>query len=314
MHMKKFVAPDLQSGWIEIYREFGEDAIIISIKEIDGKFEIIAATPVEKEDKEHPKSILEQITSEFKSEEDTEGVEDILSLAINLKTSKPDIKRFISNFVNQHFSNISKLENRRKLIEEKAESKSLQKRFINILGGVATGKSTTAVKIIANLKFTEGKKVALASFDYFKVGGFETVKRFCEIMQVPFFQIKSKKDLIMFKDDFEMYEYVVFDTPGNLGELEDTFEIVKLLSESENTENILTVSLDKKETVIKKEISFFSSFNISSVILTKFDEVSLEEFLMTLSNIPYKVSFITNGLNVPNDIMPVSKLIEKVEV
>ncbi len=315
MYMKKFIAPDLQTGWIKINEELGEDAIIISVKEIGDEFEIIAASanPSIKEETKENYTFLEKLKSEFSSEKDIENLENLFEVALKLKNTKAEIKKFASKYTYKSLNHLTQMESKTQLIKNKIYPKKLQRKFLNILGGIATGKTTTVVKLAANLKFNQEKNVAIASFDFFKVGGFENLKKFCEIMQVSFFPIKSEKDLIAYKDDFENFDHVLFDTPGNLKSLEDTASLISFISQSENTENILVVSLDKKDTVIEREISYFSKFNINHCILTKYDEVEEMEFLMTLSNIPYKVSFITNGLNIPSDIFELENLLEKVE-
>ncbi|RUM47655.1 MAG: hypothetical protein DSY47_06660 [Hydrogenothermus sp.] len=316
MYMKKFIAPDLQTGWIKIYEELGEDAIIISVKEIENEFEIIAASanPIKYQKNKEKRTFLEKLRSEFTSDKDIENLEKLFEIVISLKNSKDEIKKFASKFSYKSLYKLSEIKSKSELIKKKIYPKKLQKKFLNIFGGIATGKTTTVVKLAANLKFNQEKKVAVASFDFFKVGGFENLKKFCEIMQVSFFPIKSEKDIIAYKDDFENFDHVLFDTPGNLKNLEDTANLISYISQSENSENILVISLDKKDTVIEREIQYFSNFNIHHCILTKFDEVEEYEFLMGLANVPYKVSFITNGLNIPNDIFELEELLEKVEV
>ncbi|EDP73171.1 hypothetical protein HG1285_05505 [Hydrogenivirga sp. 128-5-R1-1] len=107
----------------------------------------------------------------------------------------------------------------------------------------------------------------------------------------------------------------MFDTPGNLNELNDTEKLINYISLSNNSENILIISLDKKEAIIKKEIEYFSKFNISHSILTKYDQLGeKEELFITLSNIPFKVSYVSTGLRVPKDIIEFEALIQKLEV
>jgi flagellar biosynthesis protein FlhF len=312
--MKKIVAPDLQTGWVKIYKELGEDAVIISIKEINNQFEIIAASAEPINTSEDKYSFVDKIKSEFSTDKDIQNLERLFETAINLKNSSEDIKKFASNFVVKSLDKLSLINSKEELIKSKTYPKKLQKRFLNILGGIATGKTTTVVKLAAILKFNRNKNIAVASFDFFKVGGFENLKKFCEIMQVSFFPIKSEKDIIAYKDDFKNFDHVLFDTPGNLKNLEETANLISYISQSEDTENIIVVSLDKKETVIEREIKYFANFNIDHCILTKFDEVNEYEFLMGLANIPYKVSFITNGLNIPNDIFELENLLKEIGV
>ncbi len=46
MQVKKFVVKTIEEGWLKIYKELGENPVILSIKEINGAFEILAAKSV----------------------------------------------------------------------------------------------------------------------------------------------------------------------------------------------------------------------------------------------------------------------------
>lgn len=311
MYMKKFIVESIQEGWKKINDELGENAIIINISQSEDKLEIIAASPNKKDVSDD--KFKNPIEANFKTEKDFEGLESLLNFLIKLKPLNLKKKKFISDYIYTNFSNYIN-SNDKELLNLKVEGNSLAKKFITVLGGIATGKTTTIAKLASILKFSRNKKIAIASFDFFKISGFDSLKKFAEIMQIPFFPIKNEKDIISYKDSFEDYDHIIFDTPGNLKELKDIEKFVNYVVYTNNSENILTISLDKKESIIKKELEYFAKFNISHVILTKFDELSTEEELfITLSNIPYKVSYITNGLNVPTDIFEFKEIFEKLE-
>lgn len=310
--MKKFVVKSIQEGWNQINKELGENAIIISIKELQGEFEIIAASPVGKI--ENKSNISKSILDSLKTEDDIKGLEKILNIAVQLKDKKEEKKKLISDLIESFFLKYTERKED-EILFNRAYKEKLSKKYIVIFGGISTGKTTTIAKLASMLKFNKNKKIAISSFDFFKIGGFDNLKKFAEIMQIPFFPVKNEKDIIYYKDSFEDYDHIIFDTPGNLKNLKEIEKLVGYISDSENSENILTISLDKKENIIKSEIEYFAKFNIDHCILTKFDElVNKKEVFITMSNIPYKVSYITDGLNVPSDIFEFEELYEKLEV
>jgi flagellar biosynthesis protein FlhF len=312
--MKKFVVESIQEGWEKINKELGENAIIIDIKEVENKLEIIAAVAVNNKKEKNEIKLIEKLKKEFNSEEDVSKLKNILDFVISLKNKNENKINTVERHLKENFQNYIDADTK-KLIESKILNEKLLKKYITVLGGIATGKTTTIAKIASILKFNLGKKIAIASFDFYKIGGFDSLKKFAEIMQIPFFPIKDEKEIISYKDGLELYDHIIFDTPGNIFELKEIEKLVSFITNSINSENILTISLDKKENIIREEINYFSKFNISHAVLTKYDTLTdKEDLFITLSNIPFKVSFVSTGLKVPSDIVDFSEFLTHIEV
>lgn len=310
MRMKKYIVENLQKGWMLIREELGENAIILSVKEIEGNFEILAATP-EKISQKKENKLFEIFRKKFNKDEDINNIEKLINLLIKIKES--NINQNILNQLQEEIYRIYMpvVEGINSIdILTKIETNPLGKKYINVLGNVSSGKSTTIAKLAAILKFNREKRIAIASFDFYKIGGSESLKKFAEIMQVPFFMIKDEKDLIMHKDAFDEFEHILFDTPGNIKELSEVEKMLSFITSSPEAENILTIPLTKKENLIDKDIKYFSKFKINHMILTKFDEVENKiPLYFVLTNYDYKISYITNGLNVPKDIVEAHQIL-----
>ncbi len=304
MKMKKYTVENLQKGWVLIREELGENAIILSVKEVDGRFEILAASPEKKTQKKEDR-LFEIFKKKFSKNEDIKNLEKLINLLIRIKDSK--IKDSLLNEIQEeiHRNYLPVIEKINSVdILTKIETNPLTKRYINVLGNISSGKSTTIAKLAAILKFNRDKKIAVASFDFYKIGGSESLKKFAEIMQIPFFMIKDEKDLIMYKDSFDEFEHILFDTPGNIKDLSEVEKILTFITSSSDAENILTIPLTKKENLIDRDIRYFSKFKIHHLILTKLDELENRiPLYFVLTNYDYKISYITNGLNVPKDIV-----------
>ncbi|NPA12890.1 MAG: hypothetical protein GXO45_02760 [Aquificae bacterium] len=290
MKLKRYIVEGLQEVWVKMQQDFGGKGIILSIKDIGGKFEILCAST---EDTDIP----------------VKGVK--AEQIADIKTDHP-IALKIQEEINRVYTHILKKIQQGKL-QPQVEENPFTKRFINIFGGVGSGKTTTLVKVASILKFTKGRSVALATFDYFKIEGSQTLNKFAEIMQVPFFMITGEKDLLEYQKTFTEFDHILFDTPGNLQELTEVETLLEVVSNGLEVENILAVSLAKRETLTDKEIDYFSKFNINHLILTHFDLMENEiPLYFVVANYPYKISYITNGANVPKDIIPAQKVINRI--
>ncbi len=297
MNIKKYTVYSIQEGWRKVKEELGEDAIILSVKEIEGLFEIIATSPgKEIKDKALKETSLLKLKS-FLSKLEESDIENPIKEKIEeeiLLTYTPIVENYPIDF------------------QEKVENNPLNKKYIVLFGNVSSGKSITVAKLASILKFEKQKKVCIASFDFYKIGGSESLFSFAEIMHIPYFQIKEEKDLITHKSYLDEFEHIIFDTPGNIKELKEIEKLVYLISKSSQTENILVLPLTKKETLLEKDVQYFSRFNINHLILTKYDQIdNTLPLYYVFGSFNYPVSYITNGVNVPQDIFHVNKLLEE---
>ncbi|ACO04709.1 MAG TPA: hypothetical protein DEP48_01025 [Persephonella sp.] len=300
MKMKIFQVDNLQEGWVKIREDLGDNAIILSIKEIDGRFEILAASPEKKETK--LKKNIHKIDHKFNPLSRLLSILDKGLIPGKLEESLLDEIKGIYLKIAENIEGID--------IQEKIEKDPFKKKYITVLGNISSGKSTTVAKIGAILKFNKNRKIAIASFDFYKIGGSESLKKFCEIMQIPFFLIKNEKDLILYKDAFEEFDHILFDTPGNIKQLPEVEKIVSFITNSSQSENILTVPLTRKENIVEKDINYFSKFNIDHLILTKYDEIQNSiPLIFIILNWNYKISYITDGMDVPKDIKEASEIL-----
>lgn len=297
MLLKKFLAKNIQEGWRKVKETLGEDAIILSIKESDNTFEIIAASPEKKAKDIKGKYLKLANLKSFVTELEKSDIDELIKEEIEeeiVLTYTPIIKTSFTNLFNRIYKD------------------PLNKKFIVLFGNISSGKSITAAKLAAILKFERGKNICIASLDFYKIGGSETVETFSQIMQIPFVKIENEKDFILNKDFFEEFDHVILDTPGNINELKEVEKFSYLISKGSNTENILVIPLTKKERLIEKDIHYFSKFNIKHLILTKYDQIESRlpiYYILSTSN--YPVSYIANGVKVPEDIFHAEKLLEE---
>jgi len=178
-----------------------------------------------------------------------------------------------------------------------------------LVGPTGVGKTTTIAKLAARYAYLLDRpyKVALINLDSFKVGAIEQLGHYAEIMQIEHFVVD---DVDAFKETLEKlegYDVVLVDTAGmspyDTEKFVQTVEFVKTDSPREIEVSLLlsaTVKYEDMEDIYQN----FSFLNLSSVIISKFDETkhfgTLLNFML-LYNLP--MSYFATGQEVPDDLL-----------
>lgn len=175
------------------------------------------------------------------------------------------------------------------------------------VGSTGVGK-TTALAKVASFFYKEGlRDFTFYSFDSYRLGADEQLKRYAEVFEKDFYLIQNKKELENILQKTDKGSVVFIDTAGEGLEkeikLSEIKEYLKLFNKRINTILVLSANSKIKDLVsIKAKFSFF---DISAYIITKLDETktlgSILEFIYNDSqNIP--VVYYTNGQDVPDDM------------
>ena len=197
-------------------------------------------------------------------------------------------------------------------LEVKEEDMSVTK-VMMLVGPTGVGKTTTIAKLAARYAYLMNKpyKVALVNLDNFKVGAIEQLAHYAEIMQVEHIVVD---DVDTFKDTLEHlegYDVVLVDTAGmspyDTQMFINTVEFVKTDSPIA-IEVSLVLSATVKYEDMEDIYQNFSFLNLSSLIISKFDETkhfgTLLNFML-LYNLP--MSYFATGQEVPDDLLFASK-------
>ena len=103
------------------------------------------------------------------------------------------------------------------------------------VGGSGSGKTSTLVKLASHLVVKEKRKVAILTTDSFKVGAVDQLKIYCQILNVPFAVIRSRKDWEWVLGQLANVDHVLVDFPGfQLRELEQIHLLKSLLPPAES--------------------------------------------------------------------------------
>ncbi|MEK7356245.1 MAG: flagellar biosynthesis protein FlhF [Bdellovibrionota bacterium] len=105
-----------------------------------------------------------------------------------------------------------------------------QGRLHLFVGGAGSGKTSSLVKMAAQLVVKEKKKVAILSTDSRKVGSIDQMKIYCQILNVPFAVIRNKSDWEWIMNQLRGVDHVLVDFPGlQLRDLEEIQYLKSLL-------------------------------------------------------------------------------------
>lgn len=182
---------------------------------------------------------------------------------------------------------------------------SFQKRFVNIVGPTGVGKTTTIAKIAAHSVLKKHKKVALITTDTYRIAAVEQLKTYAKILNIPLEVAYSIDDFKKAKEQFAHYDLVLVDSAGrNFRNPLYVEELHKVIDFTDEVETYLVLALTSKYRDMEDIFKQFSLIHIDKVIFTKKDETSFYGTMLTfVEKNRVGVAYITNGQNVPDDIM-----------
>lgn len=178
-----------------------------------------------------------------------------------------------------------------------------------IAGPTGVGKTTTIAKLAADQIFKAGKKVGLITADTYRISAVEQLRTYASILNVPLEVVQSPGDMQRAMARLEDCDLVLMDTAGRnyLNELH-VAELHSLLSLSEQSETYLVLSLTSKMEDMRKITDHFGKYGLDKVIFTKLDETeSCGPLFNLVADYPLLLSYITNGQNVPDDLLSVNR-------
>ncbi|MNO48049.1 Flagellar biosynthesis protein FlhF [compost metagenome] len=182
-------------------------------------------------------------------------------------------------------------------------------RIVYIAGPTGVGKTTTIAKLAAEQLFRQGRKVGLITSDTYRISAVEQLRTYAAILNMPLEVVQSPGDLQRALFRLESCDLVLMDTAGrNYRNEMLVAELQSLLAKELKSETFLVLSLTSKSRDMKKIAEHFGRYQLDKVIFTKLDETgSYGPLFNVLNDFPLKLSYITNGQNVPDDLLLATK-------
>jgi flagellar biosynthesis protein FlhF len=243
-------------------------------------------------------------------------ISDLYNLLIKQEVEKNIAERLIQKVQNQwttslDSTNHEKLLNviRNELLNEFSKIDfggiSFSKKFINVVGPTGVGKTTTLAKIAAQCVLKFNKRVAFITTDTYRIAAIEQLKTYAKILGVPIEVCYNLEDFKTAKEKFNDYDLVFIDTAGrNFRNKEYVEELTKIIDYSEEVETYLVLAITSKYLDMLDIYNQFSIIPINKLIFTKVDETRFFGSILNLIlNSSIGIGYITNGQNVPDDII-----------
>ena len=186
-------------------------------------------------------------------------------------------------------------------------------KIMMLVGPTGVGKTTTIAKLAARYAYLLDRpyKVALLNLDSYKVGAFEQLAHYADIMQIEHITVDGIESFMQGLLELEDYDVILVDTAGMSPY--DTQKLIKTVEyvQSETARKIevdLVLSATVKYEDMYDIYNNFSFLNLNSVIISKFDETKHFGTLLNFMLL-YKVpmSYFSIGQEVPDDLLVASK-------
>lgn len=180
-------------------------------------------------------------------------------------------------------------------------------RVVWLVGPTGVGKTTTIAKLAARAKLNEGRSVGLITLDTFRIAAVDQLQKYAEIIGVPLRVVRNAEELDRELTDSAAagLELVFLDSAGRSHRDEPKMaELKEFLEATPDAEVHLVLSCTTHTRTLENIAERFADIEFDRVILTKVDEtVSMGALVGFLLRLGKPVSYVTDGQNVPDDIM-----------
>jgi flagellar biosynthesis protein FlhF len=336
MKIKKIRARSFKEALAVVRKEFGEDALILSSEDKkDGKVyvEVTAAIDqdieiVDNSHVSHPQlDVSSDHVIEMKSEiqnlrKHIEAMRNT-GFELNLAREKKEMFHFLreksikEEYALKIIERANAIEDIESVLHEDLEASGAEdasfdvrgvsdkstRRIIMLIGPTGVGKTTTIAKL-ASMAIRERSKVALISFDTFKIGAAEQIRIYSRMIGIPLDIVSDRESFAQSIQRFSDRDLILVDTSGHNPKDQEYVNGLKNIYETDipiETQLLLSASSDCD--FLMDTYNYYKAVPINSMAFTKADEAVRMGSIYNLCKLYGKpVRYITTGQKVPGNI------------
>ncbi len=175
-----------------------------------------------------------------------------------------------------------------------------------LIGPSAAGKTTTLLKIAGLAKFAHRRDVAIISVDLERLGTFESLCMYADVMGVPVLAARDRAEVEAALEHFADRELVFIDTPGhNPFDPEQRFAALKPVSGRE-VRHHLVLPATLSPALVADTLAAYDGPALTSLLVTRLDEArGPSAVLAACMSGDLPVSHLAAGRAIPDDIRAV---------
>ncbi|MBL0871311.1 MAG: flagellar biosynthesis protein FlhF [Phycisphaerales bacterium] len=177
---------------------------------------------------------------------------------------------------------------------------------IALIGPTGVGKTTTIAKLAAAYRLRHGKKVALITSDTYRIAAVDQLRTYANIIGVPLRVVHTPAEMQAAVEATRDADVVLIDTAGRSpGDAQRVGELRTFLQAAKPHQTHLVLSSVASEGALMRSAERFGDLKPNLVIFTKLDEAANLGVLVNVARrIDAKLSYVTTGQEVPDDIEP----------
>ena len=177
-------------------------------------------------------------------------------------------------------------------------------KVVALVGPTGAGKTTTIAKLAAQFALHQKKKVALVSLDTYRMGAWEQLESYGELMKVPVSLAADRNEFARIMQEHQDKDVILVDTMGKSHrDLDYCKRLKQVLEAVPQVEVHLVQSATAQESVVTECFKQFAPLGIDRLLFTKLDE-AVDFGLLFNCSVRYQIpfSYFTTGQSVPEDI------------